>query len=80
MVQKFIIINGNLFQKLIKVLIYKFTCDITSIIGGMLGAEKIAALLKDISAVLALLSSVILCYGALVILSTAVTLIIGGGA
>ncbi len=64
---------------LIKVLIYKFTCDLTAIIGEMLGAEKISGLLKDISAVLALLSSVVLSYGTLVILSTAVTLIIGGG-
>ena len=64
---------------LIKILIYKFTCDLSSIIGDMLGAEKIAGLLKDISAVLGLLSSVILSYGVLVVLSTAVTLIIGGG-
>ncbi len=65
---------------LIKILIYKFTCDLTAIIGEMLGTEKISGLLKDISAVLALLSSVVLSYGALVILSTAITLIIGGGA
>ena len=64
---------------LIKVLIYKFTCDVSAIIGELLGAEKIAGLLRDISTVLALLSSVVLSYGALVVLSTAVTLIIGGG-
>lgn len=64
---------------LIKILIYKFTCDLTSSIGEMLGAEKISGLLKDISAVLGLLLSVILSYSVLVILSTAVTLIIGGG-
>ncbi len=64
---------------LIKVLIYKFTCDLTAIVGELLGAQKISGLLKDISTVLALLSSVVLSYGVLVILSTAVTLIIGGG-
>ena len=63
----------------IKILIYKFTCDLSSTIGDMLGAEKLAGLLKDISAVLGLLTSVILSYGVLVILSTAVTLIIGKG-
>ena len=64
---------------LIKILIYKFTCDLTAIIGEMLGAEKISGLLKDISTVLALLSSIVLSYGVLAVLSTAVTLIIGGG-
>ena len=64
---------------LIKVLIYKFTCNLSAIIGEMLGAEKIAGLVRDISAVLGLISSVILSYGTLVVLSTAVTLIIGGG-
>ena len=64
---------------LIKVLIYKFTCDVSAIVGELLGAEKIAGLLRDISTVLALLSSVVLSYGVLVVLSTAVTLIIGGG-
>ncbi len=64
---------------LIKILIYKLTCDLSSIIGDMLGAEKLAGLLKDISAVLGLLTSVILSFGTLVILSTAVTLIIGNG-
>lgn len=65
---------------LIKVLIYKFTCNVTAIIGELLGADKIAGLLKDISTVLGLVTSVILSYGVLVILSTAVTLLICGGA
>lgn len=64
---------------LIKVLLYKFTCDISAIIGDTLGAKKIAGLIRDISTVLGLVSSVILSLGALIILSTAVTLMIGNG-
>lgn len=64
---------------LIKVLLYKFTCDISSMIGDVLGAKQIAGLIRDISTVLGLVSAVILSYGALVILSTAVTLMLGNG-
>ena len=60
-------------------MLYKFTCNITAIIGELLGADKIAGLLKDVSAVLGLTVSVILSYGTLFILSTAVTLIINRG-
>ena len=67
-----------IFPPLIKVLLYKFTCDISAILGEMLGAEKICGVIRDISAVLGLLSSIILSYGAIIILSTALTLIIGG--
>ena len=63
---------------LAKIIIYKLTCDISSVIGEMLGADKISGLLKDISAVMGLLMSVILSFSALTILSTSVTLIIGG--
>ena len=64
---------------LIKVLIFKFTCDICAIAGEALGAEKIAGLLRDVSGVLGLLNSVILSYSALIVLSTTVSLIVGKG-
>lgn len=64
---------------LIKVLLYKFTCDISSIIADTLGAKHISGLIRDISVVLGLVSAVILSYGALIILSTAVTLMMGSG-
>ncbi|MBE6788210.1 MAG: hypothetical protein E7539_00930 [Ruminococcaceae bacterium] len=64
---------------LVKVLIYKFTCSIISAVGQLLGADKIAGLLKDISSVLSLMVSVILSFASLIVLSTAVTLIISGG-
>ena len=63
---------------LIKILLYKLTCDISVIFGDMLGAAKISAVIRDISTVLGLLTSVILSFGALIILSTALTLLIGG--
>lgn len=63
---------------LIKILMYKFTCDISAILGELLGAAKISAVIRDISTVLGLLCSVILSFGAVIILSTALTLLIGG--
>ncbi len=63
---------------LIKILLYKFTCDISAILGDVLGASKIVSVIRDISMVLGLLCSIILSFGAVIILSTALTLLIGG--
>lgn len=63
---------------LIKILMYKFTCDISTMLGDAFGAVKISSVIRDISTVLALLCSVILSFGAIIILSTALTLLIGG--
>ena len=63
---------------LIKILLYKFTCDISAILGDILGASKIVSVIRDISTVLGLLCSIILSFGAVIILSTALTLLIGG--
>ncbi len=63
---------------LIKVLVYKFTCNIASAAAELLGTDKISSLLKDVSTVLNLILSVILSYAALIILSTAVILCVGG--
>ncbi len=64
---------------LIKVLVYKLTCEISASVGEMLGAAKISGLLRDIAGVLGLVSAVILSYGVLIILSTAITLMFGSG-
>lgn len=66
-----------LLPPLIKVLLYKFTCDISALLGEALGSNKMSAIIRDISTVLGLLSSVILSYGAILILSTAITLLLG---
>ena len=67
-----------LLPPLIKILLYKFTCDVSAILGEVFGAVKISAVIRDISTVLGLLCSIILSFGAVIILSTAITLIIGG--
>ncbi len=64
---------------LIKVLLYKLTCDISSAVGELLGAKQISALIRDVSTVLGLISAIILSYGVLIILSTAVSLMMGNG-
>jgi len=67
-----------LLPSILKVLIFKFTCMISSIFGEMLGAGKIAGLLKDISGILNIMISIILSVSSIFILSTAITLIISG--
>lgn len=63
---------------LVKILIYKFVCAIASSAAQLLGSNKIGNLLKDVATVLNLIMAVILSYAALVILSTAVILTLGG--
>lgn len=63
---------------LIHVLIYKFTCDITAAIGDILGSETVSGLLHDVSTVFGLIAAVILSYGAVTILTTALMLSMGG--
>ncbi len=63
---------------LIRVLLYKFACDISAGIGECLGAGDLSLLMRDISSVLGLINAVILNFAALFVLSTAITLIFGG--
>lgn len=62
---------------LVKVLVFKITCSISSSVGELLGAEKIASVLREVTVVLNLICSVILSYAAMLILSTAVILCVG---
>lgn len=63
---------------IIKVLIYKFCFSVTSAISKMFGINSVSELLSDAASVLNLIFSIILSYAALLILSTAVILCIGG--
>lgn len=63
---------------LIKVLLFKFTSDISSSFAAFFGIDAICGLMKDISSVLGILSAIILSFGAVIILSTALTIIFGG--
>lgn len=63
---------------IIKILVYKLCFNVSATVSKMLGVNSVSELLSDIADVLNLIFSVILSYAALLILSTAVILSIGG--
>lgn len=74
------IIGGLLIiiPQLIRIILFKIACTFVSFLSECLGVEEISILVKEISDILSIIMAIILSLGLVFILSTAVTLSLGG--